>query len=255
MVNITAGGARRPSYGTVTSGEYSDSMYSHLKDGDKVVCVTCHNAMRKPNDVGRSWEYTATADTLVFKLFRGGWWDQGHMSPSVYTDSILWTPGYSKDREKRRTDNSQYLFDEYTGRIMFNSTTPGYVYVTLDDPYLRAPGGDNTICADCHSVEKTHQSLNCLACHGAHGMENIKGIKSKVRRPGDMSRDVVFLRYTGGSSFADGAGAVDGICEVCHASTLYYRSDGSGSTLHLDGNNYSGRDCSTCHTHAGGFGK
>jgi len=255
LVNVTAGGARRPSYGTITSGEYSDSMYSHLKDGDKVVCVTCHNAMRKPNDVGRKWEYTSSADNTIFRLFRGGWWDQGHMSASVYTDSVLWTPSHSKDMEALGVDTGKYSFDEYTGRIIFKSTTPGYVYATLDEPYLRVPGRDNTVCTDCHAAEVTHQSLNCLACHGAHGMENIKGIKSKVRKPGGISKDVVFLRYTGECSFADGAGAADGICEVCHTSTLYYRSDGSGNTFHIDGNNYSGKDCSACHTHAGGFGK
>lgn len=255
LVNVTAGGSRRPSYGAVTSGEYSDSMYSHLKDGDKVVCVTCHNAMRKPNDVGRSWEYTSSTNNIVFKLFRGGWWDQGHISPGVYNDDTLWTPSHSRDREALRVDAAKYRFDEYTGRIIFNSTTPGYVYANLDDPYLRVPGGDNTICADCHAVEKTHQSLNCLACHGAHGMVNIKGVKSKVRMQDGVSRDVVFMRYTGVNSFADGAGAIDGICEVCHTATLYYRFDGSGGALHLDGNNYSGRDCSACHTHTGGFGK
>lgn len=177
------------------------------------------------------------------------------MSPSVYTDSVLWTPSYSKDREALRVDDGKYRFDEYTGRIIFNSTTQGYVYATLDDPYLRVPGSDNTICSDCHGALATHQSLNCLVCHSAHGTENIKDIKSKVRRPGGISRDVVFLRYTGGGSFADGAGKVDGICEVCHVSTLYYRFDGSGNTLHLDGNNYSGKDCSACHTHVMGFGK
>jgi hypothetical protein len=255
LVNVTAGGSRWPSYGTVTSGEYSDSMHSHLKDGDKVVCVTCHNAMRKPNDVGRSWEYTSSTDNLVFRLFRGGWWDQGHMSPKVYNDGILWTPSYSRDREALRVDAGNYRFDEYTGRLIFGSPVSGYVYVSLSDPYLRVPGSDNTVCADCHGAQTTHQSMNCLACHGAHGIKNIKGVRSKVRMPGGVSMDVVFMNYSGANSFADGAGAVDGICESCHTATLYYRSDGSGNALHLDGQNYSGKDCSACHTHSGGFGK
>ena len=46
-------------------------------------------------------------------------------------------------------------------------------------------------------------------------------------------------------TYADGLG--NGLCEVCHTTTAYYKSDGSGFT-HNDGT-----VCTTCHTHQGGF--
>ncbi|MBI5191105.1 MAG: S8 family serine peptidase [Nitrospirae bacterium] len=255
MVNVTSGGARMPTYGNVTSGEYSDAMYSHLKDGDKVVCSTCHNAMQKPNDQGRTWEYTTSPDGRTFKAYRGGWWDQGHARVNVYHDTSLGMPSYPKDREKKRVAAGKYTFDEYSGLVTFTNVTSDYVLVTLDDPYLRAPGQDNVICSDCHGTEATHQEMNCMTCHAAHGTTNLKGIKSSVRRPGGTYKPVVFKRYTEANSFADGGATYDGICEVCHESTLYYRSDGSGFVNHSGGANHDRKDCTACHGHGGGFAK
>ncbi|HEY3347905.1 MAG TPA: S8 family serine peptidase, partial [Nitrospirota bacterium] len=237
LVNYTAGKAHRPTYGTVTSGEYSDTMWTHLKDGKLVVCTTCHNAMRKPSDVGRAWEYTPSSDGKKFKAYKGGFWDRAYQQVRAAKDSTLWTPTYSKDRANLTLDQSAYSFNEYSGSVVFQSAQSGYVYLTLDDPYLRVPGSDNTICTDCHA-ETTHKAMSCLSCHGSHNLTNIAGIRSKVRRPGGTAfRDVVFKRFTGINSFA-GSGTLDGICEVCHAATLYYRADGMGQALHQDGQNY-----------------
>ena len=66
---------------------------------------------------------------------------------------------------------------------------------------------------------------------------------------------VTFLRYTGLNSFADGNATRNGICEVCHIKTKYYRRDGSGFANHSGGVNYDRADCTACHSHSTGFAR
>jgi hypothetical protein len=67
--------------------------------------------------------------------------------------------------------------------------------------------------------------------------------------------NVVFTARPG--QFADGNTTYDGICEVCHTATRYYRNDGSGEEHRLysageDGGG-PGSDCMACHSHADDF--
>lgn len=255
-VNVTSGGARIPVFGSVTSGEFSDTMYTHLADGDKLACVTCHNPMRKPYDTGRSWEFTSSSDGMTYDAQYGGWWDQGHAVVRVYRDGTLWTPAYSKDRELLKHADDGYSVDSDAGSVGFDNATTGYVYLTLDDAYLRVSGSDNTICSDCHTAQTTHRELNCIACHTSHNTTNIALVRGKVRSAYGTLSPVVFGSMSGVNSFADGDGVYDGICEVCHTQTLYYRSDGSVMNNHTGaGLDYSGQDCSSCHTHGSGFAR
>jgi len=254
MANVTSNGASMPVFGSVTSGEYSDTMYTHLKGGDTMVCVTCHNPMRKPHDTGRSWELLYSGDGLNYSSSLGGWWDQGHTGLGAYRYPSLGTPTDVRERETYRQPASAYSYDELAGTLAFNNSTTAYAYLTLSDPYLRAPGSDNTFCLDCHPQQATHRHYNCLACHGVHVETGLKFVKRSVRRPDGTNADVVFGRMTGVNSFADGDGTYDGICEVCHTRTAYYRYDGSTLDNHTStGLNYSGSDCTLCHSHAAGF--
>jgi alpha-tubulin suppressor-like RCC1 family protein len=255
MVNVTSGGARIPTYGDITTAEYDNRIFAHLMDGDKVVCVTCHNPMRKTEDMGRVWEYTTTSDDLTYTLQHGGWAGYGSLEPRVYRDTSLWSgPTYVKNKKDYLVDASEYTFNEYSGTITFNAAQEptDYVYVTLDYPYLRASNADNTMCSDCHT-EATHRGINCLTCHTAHNTDNLGGVRGVVRAPDRVELPVVFLRQTGINSFADGDTTYDGICEVCHTQTLYYRRDGSGFVNHSGGFDYSGTDCTACHSHTSGF--
>ncbi len=64
---------------------------------------------------------------------------------------------------------------------------------------------------------------------------------------------VRLLDKTGTNSFAtkDGTGATDtvrdGICQVCHTQTAYWKFDGTGAT------HYGGANCMGCHPHSEGF--
>jgi len=213
--------------------------------------------MGKAEDIGRIWEYTTTADQQTYTLQYGGWEAYGYMRPYVYRDTSLWSgPSYSKDRKAYLVDPSEYTFDETAGKITFNSpqTAQTYIYVTLDYQYLRASNVNNRLCNDCHTQE-THKGDNCLVCHQAHDTVNIDGIREHIRTPNRCSVEVRFLRYTGDNSFSDGDGVYDGVCEVCHTQTLYYRNDGTGFANHSGGQNYDRQDCTACHSHADGFAR
>jgi predicted CXXCH cytochrome family protein len=67
--------------------------------------------------------------------------------------------------------------------------------------------------------------------------------------------DVVFTSRP--AQFADGNTTYDGICEVCHTMTTYYRNDGSGAAHRLystgEHSGGPGSDCVACHSHANNF--
>jgi predicted CxxxxCH...CXXCH cytochrome family protein len=61
------------------------------------------------------------------------------------------------------------------------------------------------------------------------------------------SRPVKFFRTIGTNSFADSDSVIDGICQVCHTRTQYYRNNGTGYPHNED------TVCTDCHTHRDGF--
>ena len=257
FVNATAAGRKKPTYGNITAGERNNIPASRLENGYLVTCYACHNSMRKSDDPGRNWEYTSTSDGYTYRLQNGGWLELGNLAPKVYRDTALWSgPTYSQTRKNYLVNPSEYTYNEMSGFIRFKSQQPSgsYVYATLYYPYLRAPMQDNALCADCHT-EATHKGINCMNCHQAHNTGNIEGIREKVRTTNFSTVNVKFTSLTGANSFADGDATHDGICEVCHTTTKYYRSDGSGFANHSGGYNYDGKDCTACHSHRTGFGK
>jgi len=260
MVDVTSYGVcRKPTYGDITTGEYNNQPFARLKDGKRVVCATCHNVMRKAEDYGRVWELTTTGDHITYTLQNGGWSSYGKLVPRVYRDTTLWGsggPAYSRTKKSYLVAPSEYTYNEVAGTIAFLSpqSASDYVYVTLDYPYLRASSEDNRLCSDCHA-EATHKGNNCMACHQSHNTGNLAGIAGRVRTTDRTERDVMFLGYTKANSFADGDSTYDGICEVCHTATKYYRRDGGGFANHSGGVNYNGKDCTSCHSHSTGFAR
>ena len=222
-----------------------------------IVCTTCHSTLTKTADYGRVWEMTTTSDRITYTLQRGGWSYAGNLVPVVYRDTSLRTgPTYSRDRKQYMVDPSEYNYDENTGTITFiaQQDPAAYIYVTLDYPYLVKSSQDNKLCTTCHT-QATHKGENCLDCHSAHNTGNIKDVRKSVRTPNLSTVTVKFLNYTKANSFADGNSTRDGICEVCHTTTRYYRRDGSGFANHSGGINYDGKNCMTCHAHSTGFAR
>ncbi len=120
-------------------------------------------------------------------------------------------------------------------------------------PLTGTPAELDSFCASCHDT-LTHPTLHttgaawapsCVECHELHdpANNNLSLIDDLVN-----SAPVVFSATTGPGSFDDGDPAAnDGICQVCHTTTIYHRANGSG-TAHNEG-----ADCTTCHPHADGF--
>jgi predicted CXXCH cytochrome family protein len=110
-------------------------------------------------------------------------------------------------------------------------------------------------CADCHGAQQTHEDPaagtagECTVCHTPHGSPNLFLVRTQIETPSGGEREVEFTNLLGlaDGSFASVSDPGSGLCETCHTTTRYYRSDGSGET-HFP---YA---CFTCHPHAGGFG-
>jgi len=251
MVAAGSGGTKLPTRGTVSSGPKGNRMDTQLYDG-KVVCVTCHNVMEKQGDYGRTWELASTKDHRTYYLSEGGWENLGCLKLKVFvTDSLIQMPKTIKDQADYLVEPSEYTFDEAEGSVTFKRRLgkSDTVYATLASPYLRGTTENNVLCYDCHN-ENTHQGLPCLACHQMHGTDNIKAVRRFVRTPEHEDRRVVFRATKGRGSFADGG--MDGVCVVCHTETKCYRY-GDKSARHQNGRDYTGADCSRCHSHANGF--
>ncbi len=145
-----------------------------------------------------------------------------------------------------------------------------YVYVNDISASVNAPGkvfkGEGTllvrtnsaqVCNDCHNLP-SHGSagmgrtnygswqLNCRDCHSPHVGGNIYLVNSAISTPNSGSRTVTFQSLT---NFVDNAPPRDGVCEVCHTKTKYYRNDGTQPQAH----NKDTQNCTSCHPHNKAF--
>jgi len=259
FVNASSGGGNMPIYGTYT-GRYSNRMGDHLKDGKLIVCNTCHNSMEKTEDPGRTFEPTTFASQdawFTYALQRGGWYLNYYLKPVVYkSPNPIATPTYIKGRALLRNPDTLSDYNPNAGTIKFRSAFNNYsvAYATVYFPYLRVDNSGNAMCLDCHNTG-AHMDTNCLTCHENHNYKNRHGIRSEIKTPNSGIKAVVFLNVTGANSFADGDTTYNGVCEVCHTTTSYYRNDGTGFVNHSSGSSYKGKNCVTCHTHSSGFQK
>ncbi|WP_372793239.1 CxxxxCH/CxxCH domain-containing protein [Lutibacter sp.] len=115
--------------------------------------------------------------------------------------------------------------------------------LTTDGNLLKMTN-DNNLCKDCHAYQP-HQGFECLDCHQAHNGTNIMLIKNQIDIDLTAGVDLRSVTFSSQNSFIKGAGANNGICEVCHTSTSYHTNIDDG-TDHNDGAN-----CTGCHSHNG----
>jgi len=109
-------------------------------------------------------------------------------------------------------------------------------------------------CADCHSRQATHMDpaagtpQQCLVCHTPHGSPNLFLVNEAITPPSGRTAVIDFTNLLGKAdgSFASASDPGSGLCEVCHATTRYYDSEGHGEP-HLT------NTCTVCHTHAAAF--
>lgn len=113
------------------------------------------------------------------------------------------------------------------------------------------------VCNDCHDLP-SHGSagmnstsygswqLNCRDCHSPHVGGNIYLVNSTINTPNSGVKAVTFQSL---NNFVDNAAPRDGVCEVCHTKTKYYRNDGSQPQAH----NKDTQNCTGCHPHNRAF--
>jgi hypothetical protein len=113
-------------------------------------------------------------------------------------------------------------------------------------------------CADCHTEESGHPpkkkeptglraSRNCLRCHDVHGSTNLHLVNDAIIRR-QLAFPITFTTEDGAApgGFTDPAHPGQGLCEVCHRNTDFYRRDGKGMP-HFT------QTCTLCHLHADHF--
>ena len=205
--------------------------------------MSCHNSHQKPNDPGRTWEFTTTKDYMTYSLQNGSWADGAYLKPVVYrTTSLGYGPTYLRDAKQYVVSPGEYDIDTQNGAIVFHQAqaTTVYVYVTLLDDYLRNTNVSNRLCLDCHVIT-THKQMDCTVCHGAHNTSNLYNVRQAIRTPRGALAAVAFKNITA-------VGGRSGICVVCHTRTKYYNVTSTRPVAH-----YSGRNCVDCHKHSLGF--
>ncbi len=93
--------------------------------------------------------------------------------------------------------------------------------------------------------------VSCGACHEPHNIEPNSGqgaglIRTELRHPSATA--AVNFPSGGANDFVSEGGTYDGMCEVCHTNTDYWRNNASGDHLHNQL-----LECPVCHTHNAGF--
>lgn len=98
---------------------------------------------------------------------------------------------------------------------------------------------------------------NCAICHNPHGTPNLHMVRNQLETFSGTSVEISFLNEDGQAddSFVElsqaqggtnGKEPGQGLCEVCHTQTNYYRQDGTGFA-------HFGSNCVLCHEHTRGF--
>jgi RHS repeat-associated protein len=241
-VNVTADLTHRlPSFGS-TTGMGSDSVGGHLLYGSQVVCMSCHNSMQKPNDPGRTWEFTDYTGGVTYTLQHGGWSYYSYLKPVVYrTGSAMSTPADVQDRKTYEVPESEYDIYPASGEVVFHQAQAAgtYIYVTLGNDYLRTANAGNALCLDCHTLS-SHKGVNCAICHGTHGTGNLYDVRGRLGTPGGYA-DVAFTSMTA-------MVGTHGVCTVCHTTTMYHNTTSLAPLPHYDN-----QVCVDCHPHDRGF--
>ncbi len=216
--------------------------------GDSVICSTCHNQHAsgiQPNFL----RISNTGDNMCKNCHTAR--DKG----TYATDSV----------NNKGTHPVGVLYDTTDIRLLITPTSPiqvignnvecsschGIHYFDSGganggdgDGYLLRTVNNANLCKDCHTYGD-HQGMDCNKCHQPHNTDktNIYLVRSSVVTPNSGTKIVIFSSETGTNSFADNNSAYDGICEVCHTTTLYHRNDGTGNAHETAVN------CTSCHPH------
>lgn len=125
------------------------------------------------------------------------------------------------------------------------------------DGMLLRGANDETFCRTCHTDHAIHNATgdSPVTCRDCHAMHDVTGVNAALV-PSVVNG--VPVSFTGGDIGCDAQGdyvhgscdppTYDGICEVCHTTTLYHTNAAAGDHVH-----YTDMPCIECHPHDNGF--
>ncbi|MEW6290927.1 MAG: CxxxxCH/CxxCH domain-containing protein [Thermodesulfobacteriota bacterium] len=212
-----------------TGGNYAKLDAPAVQSHAGFSCVTCHDPHTSaqctvPVVRGTFSGYQVNGQTTTFTI------NSLSVVDPAWSDPARWSVKSGPERG--------LIFTVTLGLLDTSRTPPEYVDYSAE-----------VVAADAGSITVNGTHAGSSALSGSPEFSLIFGqlIKSEIN-----GRPVVF---SGPASFAanDGLGpeggdsTPDGVCQVCHTQTKYWRNDGS-----LAGHN-NGQDCTTCHEHMSGF--
>lgn len=178
----------------------------------------------------------------------------------VVAETGINSPSFSAILDRQRLNDGHYRDPLDTPHDSPHHVTEGvncnschlrpYVYPSVRPEWWF---GDH-LCRSCHvetgfaAAVQTHlgtDSLACRVCHSPHYQQpQYPHYFIRNENPMGDSNPMLFNHET---DYIHGAPLYDGICEICHTHTEYYRNDGTGEEHNP------GSDCISCHTHERGF--
>lgn len=230
---------------------YTTELAATHVDGtiDVKTCTPCHN---------NAGTYTWTAGRLACSSCHDGTRSViGGLTAPAINQTLFTTKGHGQ-------------FNSYTCTNCHNASSR-HINGLVGDKRLDAAlgsGNDNTECTGCHNDEDIVTTLErrnmtshviakdatpaalCVVCHTAHGTSNKAMLKTTIN-----GKTIIYTNSS--TAFVSKVavnGFYNGICQVCHTTTNYFRNTTTSAVAlptDLNGGHYSDRDCLDCHSHKG----
>jgi len=199
---------------------------------------------------------TSFVDTQTLSLYDRRFYEVAAVLPGLANVENQTMPGWD-DLVHRRSTLDGYHDSPHTIDAGVNCTSCHFSHYAYPNPFSEAWCAER-LCKSCHvetgkaAPQQNHfaatDTIYCGTCHNPHSQQPQYPhdfIRTAVSTPHSGDRALTFAN---GTDFVHGAPNYDGVCEICHTQTAYYRNNSSGDHSHNSGTN-----CLTCHPHLSGF--
>ncbi len=235
-----------------TNSPTNPDMALRVYNGE-IVCSTCHNQ--------HSATYTPflrasnTEDALCLNCHTARdvrRYADNPANKGTHPVGIAYTPGTDSRFQTTTLPLST------SGKVVCSTCHDTHNATSTDGNLLRTTTVDAT-CTNCHinvaaRRNTTHEGMTCVTCHYSHetGSNNILLVRDNIVTPTLGTKAVVFTSNTTAANYADGVSLFNGVCEVCHTTSVDHYQSASGGTS--DARHFpSPQKCVTCHPHDQGF--
>ncbi len=248
-------------------GSFSDGV-----EPNNGICQACHTQTQFHRHDGSGDDHNAGTDCIVCHPHAAGFKPSGESCITCHSEvqgsrpAVITAEGLGSHHlaDPVLTDQDCLTCHEMTAhkqgnvRLWLDPNMPTEVIELAASPLIDPSESLKLVpfCTSCHTNGNSIHAVGsswqpaCGTCHDLHnpGNTNLRYITNQVfNQTLQQNKTVVFSARVGLGSFSDGAGANDGICQVCHTSTTHHLHDGNG-TAHNEST-----DCTQCHAHNAGF--